>query len=93
MRTEQPVVAYFWAAWCQACKLMSPQMEKLAEENSDWFKVVNVDIAANPEMAEKYNIMSTSTLLLFKPGNAKPYEIQNGFAVKAYLAEVISKYI
>lgn len=88
----KPVVAYFWAPWCQSCKLMAPQIEALSKENAERFEVVKVNIAENPELTEKYNIMSTPTLYVFKPG-AQPKNFHMGYAVKNYLMEVLEKYL
>ncbi len=90
MGQAQPVLVYFWATWCQSCKLMSPQMEKLATENADRFKTVKVEIGTNPELAEKYNIMSTPTILLFLPNETAPKEVQVGFASKDWVNETIT---
>ncbi len=92
LNSEKPVLVYFWATWCQSCKKMSPQMETLATETGDRYKIVKVEIDTNPELAEKYDIMSTPTLMLFRPGR-KPAEIQAGFAAKAWVVEVLEKYL
>jgi thioredoxin 1 len=91
--TSKPTLVYFWATWCQSCKLMSPQIEKLAQENADKYSVVKVEIGANPELAEKFEIMSTPTMLLFKPGVTKPKEVQVGYAAKDWVAEIVEKYL
>ena len=93
LEADTPVLAYFWATWCQACKRMTPQMEALATENDPRYKIVGVDIGANPEVAEKYGVMSTPTLLLFKPGNTKPTEIQVGFAAKDWVKGLVETYL
>lgn len=88
----KPVVAYFWAPWCQSCKLMAPQIEALSRDNDERFEVVKVNIAENPELTEKYNIMSTPTLYVFKPGE-KPKDFHAGYAVKSWLEEVLQNYL
>ncbi len=93
LQATKPTLVYFWATWCQSCKLMTPQMEALAAENADKYRMVKVEIGTNPELAEKYNIMSTPTLLLFKPGDPKAREVQTGFAAKAWVAEIVEKYL
>lgn len=93
LSADKPVVVYFWATWCQSCKLMTPQMEALSKETGDKYSIVKVDIGANPDLADKYEIMSTPTLLLFKPGQGKPTDIQSGFAAKDWVADIIAKHL
>lgn len=88
----KPVVVYFWATWCQSCKLMAPQIEAITRENADRFEVIKVDIEANPELTEKYEIMSTPTIMVFKPG-VRPKVAHQGFAAKAWLMDVLEKYV
>lgn len=93
LSSDKPVLVYFWATWCQSCKKMSPQMEELAAENDPRYKMAKVNIGDNPELAEKYNIMSTPTILLFKPGKDKPNDIQVGYAAKSWVTELLEKYL
>lgn len=63
-----PVVVDFWAEWCAPCRLVSPELEALADESGGALKVVKVDIDANPEIAARYGIQSIPTISLFREG-------------------------
>ena len=93
LEVDKPVLVYFWATWCQACKRMTPQMEQLAAENDPRYKFIKVEIGENPELAEQYGIMSTPTLQLFKPGQPKPTELQVGFAAKSWITGLLDTYL
>ena len=93
LQADKPVLAYFWATWCQSCKKMSPQMEELAGENADRYKMVKIQIDSNPELTEQYGIMATPTILLFKPGKARPAEVQTGFAAKDWVSDNVNNFL
>jgi thioredoxin 1 len=65
IKAERPVVVDFWAAWC---KMVAPEMEKLAEKYDGNVDVVKVDVDANPRLSQAFNIMSIPTIAFFKPG-------------------------
>jgi thioredoxin 1 len=65
---DRPVVVDFWAAWCGPCKMVAPEMEKLAEKYAGAVDVVKVDVDANPQISMRYNIMSIPTIAFFRPG-------------------------
>jgi hypothetical protein len=48
IESDKPVVVDFWAAWCGPCKLVAPELEKLAEKYEGRLDVVKVDVDANP---------------------------------------------
>jgi len=69
IKAERPVVVDFWAAWCGPCKMVAPEMEKLAEKYDGSGDVVKVDVHANPRISQAFNIMSIPTIAFFKPGS------------------------
>jgi thioredoxin 1 len=93
LSATEPAVVYFWATWCQSCKLMTPQMEKLAAENEGRYRMVKVEIGENPELAEKYEIMSTPTIMMFKPEWKEPQTVQAGYAAKGWVSDLIETYL
>ncbi|MCB6992482.1 thioredoxin [bacterium 210820-DFI.6.37] len=68
------VLIDFWAAWCGPCKMMAPVLEQIAEENPD-IKVGKLNIDEEPELAQKYRVMSIPTLILFENGEPKETSI------------------
>ena len=65
---ENLVVADYTATWCGPCRLVSPLMDRLAEEYQGKAKVVKIDIDQNPNNAKQYNIRSIPSVLIFKNG-------------------------
>ena len=67
LNSNKPVIIDFYADWCGPCKMMSPIIDNIAEENSD-IKVGKVNVDEAQEIAIKYNIMSIPTIIIFKEG-------------------------
>jgi thioredoxin 1 len=68
LKNDKPVVVDFWATWCGPCKMVAPEMEKLAEKYAGAVDVVKVDVDANPRLSQTFNIMSIPTIAFFRPG-------------------------
>ena len=63
------VLVDFWATWCAPCRLMAPALNDLASELTDnKYRVGKVDVDANRGLAQKYNIRSIPTSVIFKDG-------------------------
>jgi thioredoxin 1 len=68
LASETPVIVDFWAEWCGPCRAVSPILEQIAEERADELRVVKVNVDEEPELQQRYGILSIPTILLFKDG-------------------------
>ncbi|MFN8187573.1 MAG: thioredoxin [Gaiellales bacterium] len=66
--SDEPVIVDFWAEWCGPCRAVAPVLDKIAEERTGEVRVVKVNIDEEPELAQRYGIMSIPTIVLFKGG-------------------------
>lgn len=90
MKSDKPVLVDFWAPWCGPCQMMGPVIEELAKEMSDKAKVGKLNVDENPEVAEKYGIMSIPTVMIFKGGKMvkQLVGVQSGEALKGELEKI-----
>ena len=68
LQSDLPVFVDFYADWCGPCKMMSPVIDKLAEEYEGKIKVGKVNVDENGNLAVKYGIMSIPNMVFFKNG-------------------------
>ena len=64
---EKPVLIDFWASWCGPCRMLSPVVDQIAEEQDNVI-VGKVNVDDEPELAAAFDVQSIPTLVLIKNG-------------------------
>jgi thioredoxin 1 len=65
--SDKPVLIDFFATWCGPCKMVSPIVDEIADENAN-IKVCKVDVDREPELAQAFDVASIPTLVVVKNG-------------------------
>jgi thioredoxin 2 len=63
-----PALIDFWAAWCGPCRMVSPVLDKLAQEKAGEIKLVKVDVDRAPGLSRRFAVQSIPTLMVISGG-------------------------
>jgi thioredoxin 2 len=63
-----PIVVDFWAPWCGPCRMVAPELEKVARTAAGEFLVVKVNTEALPDVGDQFRIRSIPTMAIFREG-------------------------
>ncbi len=91
LKSDQPVLVDFWAAWCGPCKMIAPTVEALASEYAGKAKVAKVNVDENQTIPTQYNVRGIPTLLLFKGGKVQEQIV--GAASRDAIENMIKKHL
>ena len=70
LKSSQPVLVDYWAAWCGPCKMIAPILDEVATEYAGRLTIAKLNVDENQETAAKYGVRGIPTLMLFKDGQA-----------------------
>ena len=68
LKADKPVLVDFSAEWCAPCKMAGPILDKLADEFKEKIKIVKINVDESQELAQKYQVMSIPTVIVFDKG-------------------------
>ncbi len=88
---KRPVVADFWAAWCEPCKSLMPVLEKIANEYDGAFLLAKIDTEEQHMISAQFGIRSLPTVMVIKDG--QPVDGFMGALPEKQVREVLEKYL
>ena len=86
VKSEKVVLLDFFATWCGPCRMVSPIIDEIAEEN-EHIVVGKVDVDAQTELATQFQVYSIPTLVVLKDG--KVLKQATGARSKAQILDML----
>jgi thioredoxin 1 len=91
LKSDQPVLVDFWAAWCAPCRMLAPTVEAVAEKYAANARVMKLNVDDNPSVSQRFGIKGIPTLILFKNGREEERVV--GATSESAISRMIDKHV
>ena len=93
-KASLPVVVDYWAPWCGPCRMVAPELQKVAARQAGRILVVKINTEALPDLGERFGIRSIPMLALFAQGHevARSAGARPASDIEAFITQTLEKH-
>ncbi len=89
LKSDQPVMVDFWAAWCGPCRALAPLVDEIAKSYQGKVRVAKMDVDKNMATPQRYGVRGIPTLLIFRGGQVREQIV--GYVPKETIQKALDK--
>jgi len=93
LKSSQPVLVDFWAAWCGPCLTLAPTVDLVADKYQGKAKVVKLNVDENISSSSNYGVKGIPTLILFRDGKEAERVVGVPSNAKDYISQMLDKHL